>query len=243
MKKYLFLIVLLLFPFNILAASLCDYNEIAELNSEASKLKVFYEEASAKRDPSTYVCMDFDGKGCDLDYNYFKISILNMSPNFYLTVKNNVNDETHTLRYSDAKDGIVSFDWKDLSKVATFTISVYTTDKTSCPSEKRRTMYLTTPMYNSYSQLNTCDENKGFTYCEKYISKDITYDDFVQRLDTYTNEKNNQQHKKENMNWFEKIIDFILTYKVFFIIGIVVIVITVSIIFYVRYTRRKKVIR
>ena len=79
MKKLaIFLITgLLLFTINVKAASNCSYQEQAELNSKAANVKVSYEVVE-----ETIGTEDFYVN------SFFKISITNVSEEFYVVVQN-----------------------------------------------------------------------------------------------------------------------------------------------------------
>ena len=57
-------------------------------------------------------------------YNYFKVSIINISENFYVEISNDYNRDKLVYQYKDTQDGVITFDWKNLDKVTTFTVKV-----------------------------------------------------------------------------------------------------------------------
>jgi len=123
MKKVCVYIILLSFLFigiKSVDASICTYSEQAQLNQKAAKIKVVYEEATGILDPSLYDCQadNEDPESCNASYNYFVVSILNMTEDFYITVQNNINNKQKTYYYSDAKDGMISFDWEEIMNIA-----------------------------------------------------------------------------------------------------------------------------
>ena len=244
-KKYSFiyiLLIMLLFPLTV-NASMCSYSEQAKLNSEVSTIKVIYEPKTGTLDPSEYVCPGGMPDDCTVEYNYFTISLLNLSPNFYVKVKNTVNKNIYTLYYEDVKDGVVSFDAEDISEVTTYTFTAYTTANTGCSGEKFRSFYLTTPRYNSYSNYDACKANPEFYLCEKYVTfTDIDYYEFEEKMDAYQEDKK-QDDIKQNRNFFLKVLDFIKEYKWFFLTAIAgALVITIVTVIIVKKQRKKRVL-
>lgn len=234
MKKILtFLTVMFLFNINVSAASLCTYKEQTELNSKAANIKVSYEamEETIGED-DVYI------------NNYFKISIINVTEDFYVVVKNNINKDEKTFTSSDAKDGLITFNWTNINEITNFTILVYTTNNTNCAHEKFKTIYLTTPRYNVYSDRDICYENSDFYLCQKYVTfAEIDDMEFLNKLDNYligeTNNKGEEPTKPVEIPITDKIFNFIDDYK-WFIIGGVLIIITVSYTIYRVKTKKQR---
>ena len=201
----------------------CGYETQAKLNSEAATIKAIYEETQKEMDKNSYVCGDGVDE-CTEYYSIFKISILNLSENFYVKVTGD-NGYSATYTYNDAKDGIVSFEIEDLTKVNTFTFNVYNTNNSGCSEKLNRTFYLTTPRLNEYYNVKLCDELPDYYMCQKFVTyEDTGYTDFLISINKYYEQ---QEDVKNNTNksFFEKVIDFIKENKVVFIItgGVVVV--------------------
>ena len=103
-KKIFVLLVMVLLVKNVHAE--CGYETQAKLNSEAATIKAIYEEVQKEMDRNTYVCGDGVDE-CTEYYSVFKISILNLSENFYVKVTSD-NNFNKTFYYKDAQDGIIS---------------------------------------------------------------------------------------------------------------------------------------
>mgnify|MGYP006868527612 CR=1 FL=1 len=68
----------------------CGYETQAKLNSEAATIKAIYEEVQKEMDRNLYMCGDGVDE-CTEYYSVFKISILNLSENFYVKVTSDNN--------------------------------------------------------------------------------------------------------------------------------------------------------
>lgn len=235
-KKFLmFLLTIFLFSANVSAASICSYEEQATLNQKAANIKVKYD-----------VVEDLKGVD-DLNYveYYFNIFITNVTEEFYVVVKNDYNNEEKTYYSNDAVDGIITIKWENIHDVTNFTVLVYTSDNSSCPDEKYKTIYLTTPRYNTFSDLDICSENMDFTYCQKYVTfAEIDENEFFEKIAGYFSQKENSDDKSsndtENPTFFDKIFNFVDEYKLFFIGGIVIVVAGIIVIYQIRTKKQRK---
>ena len=210
MKKTLFqtLLFCLLLSCSKVNASTCSYKEQADLNSEVSKIKVKYEEKTGFVDPSLYDCQE-DAE-CTSEYNYFQISILNMSENFYVEVNDSVTKTTNIYTYADAKEGVISFDFEGAYAIANFTFKVFSSSQTNCPRENYRVIYLTTPKINPYYNYLQCENNPDHYLCQKYITVDnVSFAEFQRQIQEYEDKKIVEEKQNEKKGMLEKIFDFI----------------------------------
>lgn len=229
------IIVTLFIGVNVSAAE-CSYEEQAKLNSEGATIKAAYEEQFKQLDKDLYSCADGQEE-CNLSYSYFKISILNLSEKFYVTVKS--DNFNKTFYASDAKDGVVSFDIEDISKVHTLTFNVYTSNKTNCNDKLNRTFYLTTPRINYYSDYSICEDIPDYYMCQRFVTyEDKGFVDFVDKVTEYTKEKE-EEEKARNKNIWQKLENFLKKNGKWFIIGGVSIAV-VAVIAVVITTKRRK---
>lgn len=203
------------------AASKCDYNEQVELNNAAANIKASYEEAEGKVSEEDLLPND-SGEIEVITYEYFKISVYNLSEDFYLKITNDYNDEVKYLYYQDSESGVVTYDWNNLDKVTNFTITVYSSNNTGCPNEEYRVIYLTTPRYNEFSELSKCIGNEDFYLCQKYsLEEEVNLEEFDDKLEKFENNKEiveDEKHDDSNKTLSEKIGDFIQENKVTIII-------------------------
>ncbi len=219
MKKiFLGLSIFFLFIINTNAASLCSYKDQIALNQKAANIKRGY-------DIITEIYEDEDG---EVDLDTFRISIYNLTEEFYAIVTNTKNNEQKRIEYSDVVDGVASFDWEDVNDLTTFNIKIYTSNKSLCPDELYKTLLLTTPRYNPYSETNACYSAPEFNLCQKYVTfSAISQDEFLDRVEGYiegTVDENGQDVPKEENGFFEKLMTFLNKYKWVFIIGGVLVI-------------------
>lgn len=212
--KSMFLLALLfLIPNYVKAASSCSYSEQAELNEIVSHVNANYEIVDVYKG-KVYDLDHPDENGYIKEVDYyikaFNINILNITEDIYVKVSNNYNDEVKTFRYSDAQDGVITFQTTEVENLITYTIEVYS-NKYACAGEMFRKLTLTTPLYNNYSERPQCEGNKDFYYCQEFItSENISYTEFVEKINKYTEQKQVEVEKQqeENKNFFEKLKKF-----------------------------------
>ncbi|MEG1142375.1 MAG: hypothetical protein RSE41_08045 [Clostridia bacterium] len=231
MKRFIIsvfaLVLSLSFSINVNATSKCDYKEQALLNSIVANIKASYEEKEGILDRNEYPVPDAvlgtpEEETYVGTYNYFGISILNLTSKFYVVVTNNVNEDTKTFNYSDSVEGVINFDLKNISKVTTFTIKVYSSNETRCANELYRTVYLTTPRLNVYYNYDLCDNAADYYLCKKYVTfPEVESGSFYTQIEKYLDEKNDvsEKPKDENEKWYQKAFNFIKEKKVIFIVS------------------------
>lgn len=214
---------------------MCDVSEIAELNREVVNIKGNYEEAEGVLDPSEYVIPDtiigtpeeseFVGK-----YDYFKISIMNLNEKFYIEVTNDYNKDKLTFNYNDSKDGVVTFDWKNIDEITKFTVKIYASDKTGCRGELYRTYTITTPRINVYHGRAICEGIEEYYLCQKYVNYDeVDYNTFMERTSNYIKSLE-EKNKSDEDSWLDKTGNFVSEHKTAFIIGAVGLIIVAGVV-------------
>ena len=236
MKKFLiFLIAFLIFMGSPKAESVCSYQDQSALNKKAANISRNYTVETKTEKFSDW----------EEEVEYFNITILNITEDFYVTVSNDVDDIPLTYYYSDTKDGVLNVEWEDSDQVTSFTIQVYSSDKTNCPDELYKTLYLTTPRYNEFSNMAVCDEASEFSLCQRYVTfKEISYDSFLKRVNAYLNGEVNEEEKpigeEENPKPINKILNFLNEYKWPLIIIVVLLVAVGGIIYYNKRSKKKR---
>ncbi len=232
-KIIIFIGLFFAFLINVNAAVSCPYSEQSNLNHLVSNMKVINE-----LDSELYEYPDLT------DYrDFFNISVLNISKEFYVVITNNFNDEKVTLTYEDSKDDIVTYKWYETDYKATFNIKIYTSKETSCPDEVIKTFVTSTPRFNVYSLSSLCEELKDFTYCQEYVTFDeLTEKEFQEKVERYkqgTIDKDGNE-TDENVKDDNAFIKFIKTYKWYIIGSIIILGSITGFIIYKVYKRNKK---
>jgi len=250
MKKFgrllLVLVAVIFLQINVVnAASKCDYAEQVELNNAVANIKVSYEEAIEE---IVYEADEFSEFGEDLviKSEYFKIIAYNLTEDLYLKITNDYNGEVKYITFNDSESGTAIYEWKNLDKVTDFTIRVYSSNKTNCPNEEYRVMYLTTPKKNTFVDSAQCTGNEDFYLCKKYITEEKNIDNatFYSELEKFKKDNQIKQdalEEENNKSWQDNVVNFIKENKI--TIGIVSTLIVVggvvTIIVVVKKQRRK----
>ncbi len=224
------------------AARSCSTSEKAELNKILPNIKANYEEK--QKVPVVNENESEEGGFTDggaeeqveggiyeeqIQY-YFDIVVTNLTEQFYLEISNSSDDEVKTFNYSDSKDGIVTYSWEYLDEVTTFTIKVFTSDKTGCPGTLQKTLTIRTPRFNEYYDSPSCKEVPEFNLCQKYVTYgSMENAEFERRIEEYINSKNiikeNPEKEEQEKATWEKIKEFVSNNKYYFIGGGVVLVV------------------
>jgi len=233
-KKFLIFIFSLFFlSQSVSAASLCSYENQTKNNQKAANIKALYEVVE--------VTEKFDDM--DVTSKTIEISILNIPKELYVVIKNNVTKEEKVFTNADAVDGIVKFKWNEIDYVTTFTIQIFTTNKTNCPDERIKTIYLTTPRYNEFSKKYICSELSEFYLCQEFVtSKEFDENYFLKQLDSFRNEKIDEKGNEileNNLTITDKIFEFMNTYK-WYILGGLTILATILIVISVKKNKKQR---
>ncbi|MBQ6841437.1 MAG: hypothetical protein IJO63_04920 [Bacilli bacterium] len=225
-------------------ASSCSYSEQAQLNKDVANIKVKYEEMTGYYDEEMSGCSEADeelGLCVRSEYNYFKVSVYNVTEDFYFTVENNQDNSMKKYSYSDSEGGIVSFDWKGIMNVTTLTIKVYASAKTECVHESLRTIYKTLPRKNPYYYYLQCSQVPEYYLCEKYVTFDeIPFYEFLDTVEKEIEEKEAQQMAEQNVPWYAAVWNFIVENKVVVLIVVGVVAIGAVTTFIIVNKKRKK---
>ena len=180
MKKILTLLLMLgigIMPVN----AVCNYTDKAAANKKAANVKLDYEVVEDKK--------EYEDGTISIN-EYFKMTILNVTEDLYVTVTNDVTNTTNTYRYSDAKDGVITFNWDNNEVVTNFTMKVYGAESSPCKDEELRTIRKQTPRYNDFANRAICEDMKDFYLCEKYTTvENIDESMFINKVSDYAEGK------------------------------------------------------
>lgn len=202
--------ILLFGPSFVSAASSCSYSEQAELNNIAANVKINYEIEELKTEE--FPDPDDPEEMIDIIVKKIKINILNVTDDVYVVLKNNLNNQSRTFYKKNTTDGIASFYQDGTDTIVNYTLEVYS-NKYSCAGELYKKLTLTTPIYNTYSELEACSENPEFYYCQEFITtKQITYDKFIENLKEYVEEEEIKEKREKNI--WDKIKEFYSNNKI-----------------------------
>ena len=218
------------------AYAACDVTETNELNSLAANVGVDYEviekeitvdEGFNPPDGLT----DEEQENYVPKKSYFRIYIRNITEDLYVVVTNQSTNQSTTYTYSDAVDGVISYDEAVYIYSTNYTIEIYSSTSTNCPDTKLYTTYLTTPLYNNYSETAICDGIEDFYLCHEYLSvsiDNISYEDFLRLAEEYKAGKLNADGTEKNPVTEEEKNGFIEFLKDNVVIVIIVVVIIIA---------------
>lgn len=187
--KYCLLIILsfILVPITIKGAA-CSNSEKVAYQSLAKNISMSYEYIEENENTQFYV------------------TFTNVLEGFYL--KNLDTKETY---YYTGSEMTIS----GLEQGKNYRYGIYTT-YIGCDSIILYTHYLNLPYYNPYYKDELCTGIENFKYCNKWINKKITYEEFKKNVEKYS-EKNNdvqEEEKTENIGLFDIIVEFYLKYYI-----------------------------
>ena len=161
--------------------------------------------------------------------NYLYIKIYNMNSSMRLVVTNDNNSQKHELTYRNiGSDGSITLKQTAINKVINYTIDVYGGVNTNCYSEKLRTIKVTVPKYNYYSNLEMCSTIPDYYLCQEYITFDIDGSTASDKINEYREKIDKELEEKEvkteekNKSVIKKARTFFSDYK-YILIGLLVI--------------------
>lgn len=182
MKKFKALIftLILFFVSSDFVYAVCEASETNTLNSLAVNVSASYEivEIGVPLEEGENPPDGWDESGEEeyISYqDYFRIYISNITEELYVVVTNELTGEEQTFTYEDTENGVVSFDVGVGRFITNYTIEVYSSDETNCPDTRLYTHYLTTPMFNIYSEYSLCMGIEEFYLCHPYLSVDVDF--------------------------------------------------------------------
>jgi hypothetical protein len=129
-----------------------------------------------------------DGNEESLSKRFIDIKIYNVTSDVFLNFRSNnekVTVKSETFDYQKiGPDGSITIRIPALSVVAEYIIDVYSYSE-ACNGEIIRTIRVTIPKYNFFSQLEACNGAEDFYMCQEYITFDIDSDKFYEQIASY----------------------------------------------------------
>ena len=224
-KNFLMIIFMLAFFFmigNVSAAeegeNMCTPTQLSELRSMAANIKVTYVPVT---DVEKLAVPNGETGGEYVTKRYLDIKIFNLNTKLIVTATNGV--DTFTVTSNDIQgDGAVT-----IRQPASGTAIKYEFEVTSllygCGLTTLRTIRLTLPKYNYYSQLDVCQDIPDYYLCQPYTTYSVDGGTFYDKVDEYKTKLSNLEKEKEenNTGFVNDTISGISKYK-YLIVGIVV---------------------
>lgn len=232
MKKMLTLLLMLgigVMP----VKAVCNYTDKAAANKKAANVKLDYEVVEDTK--------EYDDGTISIN-EYFKMTILNVTEDLYVTVTNDVTNTTNTYRYSDAKDGVITFNWDNNEVVTNFTMKVYGSDESPCKDEELRTIRKQTPRYNDFANRAICEDMKDFYLCEKYTTvENIDESMFINKVEDYAEGKIDDNGESTEEKKDKNLLYYLNEYKWYIMGGLLVIAVGSGIAIVIRNKKYREV--
>ena len=228
-KKKIFVIIFMLAFFlmigNVSATedkeNMCTPTQLSELRSMAANVKVTYvpvTEAEKLTTPNGESGAEYVSK------RYLDIKIFNLNTKLIVNAKNGI--DSFTITSNDiGGDGAVTIRQPASTSAINYEFEV-TSLLYGCSLETLRTIKLTLPKYNYYSQLDVCDDIPDYYLCQPYTTYSVDGGTFYDKVDEYKAKLSTLEKEKEennNTSFVTNTMSGISKYK-YLIVGIVVVV-------------------
>lgn len=174
----------------------CTAKQLSELRQIAANVKVSYL-------PRTEIVendyVDVETGATKYTKRYLDIKIYNMNTKLYVEVKNDEGYENVVTITELGDDGTITFRQAPLSKKVNYTFTIKS-DAYGCETNVLRTIKMTLPMFNSYSQLDICTEIPDYYLCQEYVTQQVDGTTFYDRIATYKEKLAGQGEVEEDQN-------------------------------------------
>ncbi len=241
MKKKIIILLIILAAFLFVGkvkaeeTNTCPSTLLTELRSEAANVKVTYvtgeEMVTIDEDP------ELGASKLRKHYVYIKIFNLNNKMAVRVTPKGDgitADEKVFTSNQVDA-DGVITLKQEAISANVEYQFTVYSVYG-ACSGTTLRTMKLTVPKFNMYSELDICSDVPDYYLCLQYTNYNIdsstVYDKINEYKATLAKENVDEENKNGTNNAVSKAMSGISKYK-YLIVGLIVavgVVITVIIV-------------
>lgn len=192
MKKFkVFTLALIVFFTNtVIVNAACTTEEKNKLNSLGANVKASYEIKTELVDPGDEYSppdglTEEEMENYKTPIDYFYIYISNITEELYIEITDKSTGEKTKYTYSDIADGVITIKKTVGYEIKNYTIIVYSSSKTNCPDTKLQTLYITTPAFNEFSMLQTCEGIEEFYLCHEYLTVEVSFDNFYELAEKY----------------------------------------------------------
>ncbi len=199
----------------------CSSTESVRLSKVASNVKITYE-------PYEYKPEGFDDENSEnysVIYYWMDIKIYNVTSEVRVTVNNGKNSYSVDINNLN-DDGVIVLRETDTSAIKNYTFTIYASSS-NCKSKKLRTIKLTLPKYNQYSNRAACADIPQYYLCHQYINFDVDAKNFLKNVENYKTkiEKNEiaDTNSKKTGSTTRKLVKTVSDNKYLVIGGIIII--------------------
>lgn len=204
-KEYVFFMIsmvvsLFLFTGTVFAEeteNVCSAKQLSELRQLAANVKVSY---LPKTEIAVSEYEDSETGGyTKYTKRYLDIKVYNLDSKLYLDVSNDIGHEQIVTADSLGDDGTLTFRQNAIDRKVNYTFILKSTEY-GCETQTLRTVRLTLPMFNAYSQLDICTEIPDYYLCQEYITQQVDGSTFYDKVDAYKEKLKVQGETEEKNN-------------------------------------------
>ena len=183
-KKFILVLVLAFFMFlgNVRAEEdkVCKPSELSELRTMAANVKITYIPVSVREE---YDEPDPETGATAGQTHYLDIKIYNMNSKLFINVDKGREDFVVDSN-NVGPDGSITLRQIPMSESVTYEFEIMS-DEYGCYKEKLRTIKLTLPKFNFYSQLAACQDIPDYYLCQEYTTFEVDGATFYNKFDEY----------------------------------------------------------
>lgn len=212
----------------------CTPSDSILMNSVARQVKINYEPIKQVDPNDEYIT-----------YYMVDIKVYNLTPGLNMVVTNDSGNMYAVNSDLNAdKNGVITLRVTEPDRIKKFTFDIES--EKLCYGKKLRTIELTIPKYNIYSQREICSDIPTFYLCREYINFDIDAEKFIETVENYKERLAKKEiknpEKKANVinNTVDSTLSTISDYK-YPIVGTIILVGIIITVIIIR-NHRKKVI-
>jgi len=213
-------------------AKACSAKQLSELRQIAASVKVSY---LPRTEIVTSEYEDSEtGTKPKYTKRYLDIKVYNMDPKIYIEVTNDIGHEQVVTADDLGMDGTITFRQNAIDRKVNY-VFVIKSSEYGCETQTLRTVRLTLPLFNAYSQLDICAEIPDYYLCQEYVTQQVDGSTFYDKVDAYKEKivaQGEKEKEESNTSAANKMFKGASKYK-YLIVGLVValgVVITVVII-------------
>lgn len=220
----------------------CKPTELSELRTLAANVKVTYVPTTVVEKlevPEPEVGAD------TVTARYLYIKIYNVTDKLLVTVTNGGDSVSggikKTLSSKDiGSDGAITLRQRSISEMVDYNFKIFSTAY-GCSGETLRTMKLTLPRFNYYSELDICKDIPDYYLCQQYTTFKVDGATFYDKVDEYKAKLLTQKDDEveDNTGLFNKTMNAVSDYK-YVVVGIVV---AIGVVLTIVILKRKKSVK
>lgn len=202
MKKIIFMLILFLIPVIGVEGFYCKYSDLAKYKGLASNINATYDYIETENGVT------------------FSITLVNL--NSYIYIVDTVDEKKYSF------NGNNEITISGYSPGQTVKFKVYSTDS-NCAKELLYTIRVVLPNYNSYYKDPLCNGVEEHIYCQKWSKNNISYEEFVKKINSYKDSLIKPPVIEEEKNITEEnvllkmFLDFLLKYYYIILLTIIII--------------------